>query len=53
MLHVTPRKLGILREEDPKGIYFIERYIAWETEEKIKAHKEIERKSKMKRGRRR
>ena len=52
-LHVTPRKLGKLRREDPLGISFIERHIIWEAKEREKAHKEMERKSKAKKSRRR
>ena len=50
---MTPRQLGNLREEDPGGVAFIERHIIWEAEEKHKAYKEAESKSKSSRGRRR
>jgi len=48
---VTPKQLGDLRHEDPTGVAFIERHIIHEAEEKHKAYKEMERKSKSKRHR--
>jgi len=53
ILNVTPKQLGKLRRDDPRGIYFIENYIAWEASEKHKAYKEAEKKSKLHKGRRR
>jgi hypothetical protein len=52
-LGVTPKQLGKLREEDPDGVAFIEQHIIWEAEERHKAYKEAERKSKKSKPRRR
>ena len=50
-LHVTPRQLGDIRRQDPLGVAFIEQHIIWVAEEKQKAYKEAERKSKHRRKR--
>ena len=52
-LHVTPKQLGKLREEDPSGISFIEQHIIWESNEKHKANQALDRKNKAKKGKRR
>jgi hypothetical protein len=50
-LHITPKQLGQLRLDDPKGIEFIERHIIWKIEQEIEAYKDAERKRKSKSGR--
>jgi len=47
-LHVTPKQLGKLRDEDPRGVNFLEHHIIWEAEERHKAHQESERRAKRK-----
>ena len=44
-------QLGDIRREDPLGISFIERHMIWEAQEKEKHYKEMERKSKSRKGR--
>jgi len=53
LLHRTPREIGDLRRKSPVSIAFLERHIVWEAKEKEKHYKEMERKSKTKKGRRR
>lgn len=52
-LQKTPMELGDIRRKDPLGVAFIERHIVWEYEQKEKQYKEMERKSKQKKGRHR
>jgi hypothetical protein len=50
-LHRTPSEIGLLRQKHPDDISFIEYHILWEAEERYKANKELERKSKSRRHR--
>ena len=42
-------ELGELRKKDPLGISFLEQHIIWEYQEKEKAYKKAERRSKQRR----
>lgn len=49
LLHKTPMELGDLRKRDPLGVSFLEQHIIYEYQEKEKAYKEAERRSKSRR----
>ena len=44
-------EIGELRKKNPQGIEFLERHIIWEAQEREKAYKEMERRSKARRRR--
>ena len=50
LLHRTPQEIGKLRYKDPAGISFLEQKIIWEYKQREKQEKELERKSKQRKG---
>ena len=52
-LHMTPMQVGELRRKDPAGVRFIELTMVHRSKEQEKQQKEMERKSKAKRGKHR
>jgi hypothetical protein len=42
MLHITPKELGVKRQQDPLGIMFLERHFIHRWNEKVKAMKKQE-----------
>ena len=50
LLNKTPREIGQLRHSDPAGISFLEQKIIWEYKQREKQEKELERKSKSRKG---
>ena len=49
LLHRTPMEVGELRKKDPLGVSFLEQHIIYEYQEREKAYKEAERRSKQRR----
>jgi len=52
MLGRTPTEIGEIRAKRPSDIAFLEHSIIWEAEERYKANKELERKTKSRKSHR-